>query len=102
MKSLDLVKENIAANPEGDPVLYYNAVMNGAKAQVANNLQQKLNMANDVIKSNATIFELIESIGLKPGRVNDVRDELLSKFNDLVAYKQELINLQQAEYSATI
>lgn len=102
LKSLDLVKENIAANPEGDPVLYYNAVMNGAKAQVANNLQQKLNMANDVIKSNATIFELIESIGLKPGRVNDVRSELLSKFNDLVAYKQELINLQQAENSATI
>ena len=31
-KSLDLVKENIAANPEGDPVLYYNAVMNGAKS----------------------------------------------------------------------
>ena len=76
--------------------------MNGAKAQVANNLQQKLTTANDIIKSNATIFELIESIGLKQGKINNIRNELIKKFNDLVAYKQELINLQQAENSATI
>ena len=102
LKSLDLVKENIANTPEGDPVLLYNAIMNPAKAQVANSVQQKLNTANDVIKSNATIFELIETIGLKPGNVANKRDELLTKFADLVNYKQELINLQQAENSATI
>ncbi len=95
---LDKCKEAYKLSPGGDKVLIFNTVMNMAQDSFNNDIQEQLKTYNNPLESINQLIQLIANVMVPEGsEVENLKNGILENYAQVVAYKQSLEDLQDAQ-----